>query len=206
VDICRVAGPCLSSQVTLAAVLFALLAAAPAGAHSGLTGGLALWDGALHILLSPLSLAAVAGVAAILCGIDVHRIYRVAILSGVFAGTAYLLIPFLPACAAPGAVAVLGLVGVAAWKPAVWVETVLAILAGLASGVAAALDDPNLPTVVGAMLAQMLLLAIVLMAYRDIERVARLEQVLPVARRVLASWVAAMGLLMTALAFQVGKA
>lgn len=177
------------------------LAGAPAWAHSGLTGGLALWDGATHILLSPLSLAAIAGLAAILCGIEERRIYAVSIAVGICAGVAHGVAPYLPACAVPGAIAMVGLIGVAAWKPSPAAEIALSLVAGLAGGAAASLDAPNLPTIAGAVLAQMLLLAIVLMGYRDLNRLQALAPILPIARRVLASWVTAMGLLMTALAF-----
>lgn len=180
------------------------MASAPARAHSGLTGGLALWDGATHILLSPLSLAAIAGLAAVLCGMGARRIYAVAILSGLAAGSAWLLAPFLPACTAPGAIAVVGLVGVAAWKLPAQAELLLALLAGVAGGLASALDAPNFPTVAGAALAHMLVLAVLLMGYLDLRKVVAIAPLLGIARRVLASWVTAVGLLMTALAFRVG--
>jgi len=175
-------------------------------AHSGLTGGMALWDGATHILLSPLSLAAIAGLGSVLCGMGERRIYTVAILSGLAAGSAWPLAPYLPACTAPGAIAVVGLIGLAAWKLSSRAELLLAILAGLAGGMAASLDAPNFPTVVGAILAHMLVLAVVLMGYLDLLKVAAIAPLLGVARRVLASWVTAMGLLMTALAFRLGAA
>jgi hypothetical protein len=161
----------------------------------------AVWDGALHILTSPLSIAAMIGLFAIVAGIHERHILAVTLIAAVSAGFAFLISAYLPAYAVPAMVAALGMVGVPAWQPPARFAWVFALFAGLAGGLAAELDAPSIPTIVGVFLTETIILGGVLTGYPDLVAIKTLTPVLPIATRVLGSWVTAIGLLLTALAF-----
>ena len=76
---------------------------------------------------------------------------------------------------------------------------VLAVLAGLAAGLAADLEQPRWQDLVG-MAVTVMIAAFWLLAVSDnLNTSGRFSALLPVARRVLGSWVAAMALLLGAL-------
>jgi len=189
----------------LSTLAICLLCCSPVWAHGGLVGMKAVWDGALHILTSPLSLAALVGASAVLAGIRERLIFALSFAAASSAGAAFLISSYLPAYATPAIIAAVGLIGVGAWRPSESFAFAIAAFAGLAGGLAAELNSPSVPTIAGVFLAEFIILAGVLTAYFDFASMQKLIGVLPIARRVLGSWVAAIGLLMTTLALQVGK-
>ncbi len=199
---CQVS-PSLSKRLTTLVVC--LLGFSPVWAHTGLNGTKAVWDGALHILTSPLSLAALVGAIAVLAGIRERLIFAISVIAATSAGTAFLISGYMPKFAPPAMIAVVGLLGVAAWRPSATFALVIAVFAGLAGGFAAELDAPSGLTIGGVFLAVMIILGGVLTAYQDLASLQKLAPILPIAKRVLGSWVAAMGLLMATLALHAGK-
>lgn len=165
----------------------------------------AVWDGALHILTSPLALAALVGAIAVLAGVRERLIFVVSFVAAVSAGAAFLISGYLPAYATPAMIAAIGLIGVGAWRPSTAFAYAIAVFSGLSGGLAAELDSPSIATIAGVFLTEIAILGGVLTAYQDLSSIEKLTAVLPIAKRVLGSWVAAIGLLMTALAFHVGK-
>lgn len=181
------------------------LASGPAWAHGGLGDGKSIWGGALHCVTSPLSLAALLGLVAALFGVRERLAITAAVVAGVVAAGSAALASRVPVYGAPAAVVLLGLAAVAAWEPpdaGVWL---LAVLGGAAAGLAADLDTPTWQGVIGVGAVVLFLLGCTLSAAHDLLKLPRLTSVLPIARRILGSWVAAMGLLMTALAVHLGK-
>lgn len=188
-----------------AALAVGLLCCAPAWAHGSPVGVKAVWDGALHLLTSPLSLAALVGVSVVLTGVRERLIFALALSAALSAGAAVLISSDLPAYATPAVIAAVGLMGVGAWRPSETFAFAIAAFAGLAGGLAADLHSPSMQTIAGVFLAEFFILAGVLTAYFHIASMQKLVGVLPIAKRVLGSWVAAIGLLMTTLALQMGK-
>ena len=189
----------------LAIIAVCLLCCVPAWAHGGLKGASAILDGALHILTSPLSVAAISGTAAILAGTHLRFSLPIALVAAFFTGTAFLCAGYLPAYTAPLVIAVLGLIGLFGWHPPVIVAFIIAAVAGFAGGLAAELDKPTALTIIGVLMIEVIALEGIFTAYQDIAELRLIAPVLPVAKRVLGSWVAAIGLLMTALAVHQGK-
>lgn len=167
----------------------------------------------LHLLVSPLSIAALIGLIVALAGLA----ERQALVAGLCAAAAAAVAATVPALSAhlpvfiaPAALVVIGLTSVLAIKPSATGAVLLAVLGGIAAGQAADLDVPDWQGIAG--LAG-LVLFIVLAALGGSEdltamlkaRMHWLKTVLPIARRVVGSWLTAMGLLLTALALT-GKA
>lgn len=182
-----------------------LLCASPAWAHGGLQGSTSLWGGVQHFVTSPLSLASLCGVWVALMGVQERRLLAVALVAGAAAGLGAALAGYAPAYAAPVAIVVVGLSAVAALKPSNAGAMVLAFISGMASGVAADLDAPSWPGVIGVTAVEIFILGCALAVAHDLARIAKLQTVLPIARRVVGSWVAAMGLLMAVLAIHMAK-
>ena len=106
----------------------------------------------------------------------------------------------IPPVAAPAAVVVIGLSAVAGLKPSTGFAWILAVFAGLAAGLAADLEQPRWQDLAG-MAVTVLIATFWLLAVSDnMNRSSQLQSVLPIARRVLGSWVAAIALLLGALA------
>ena len=177
----------------------------PVWAHGGLGDAKSIWGGAQHFFTSPLSLAALLGLAAAFFGTSERVFFPSVVLAGVCAGGAAALAGWLPAGAAPAAIVAVGLAAVAGWTPPRTAALTLAVLGGTAAGLAADLDARSWQGSIGVAAAMMLPLFAALAASEDLIKLPRLAAILPIARRVFGSWVAAMGLLMTALAFHVGR-
>jgi hypothetical protein len=177
----------------------------PAWAHGGLGDAKSIWGGAEHFLTSPLSLAAMLGLAAVLFGTPERVFFPAVVLAGVCAAGAAALAGWPPSGAAPAAIVAVGLAAVTGWTPQRAAALALAVLGGSAAGLAADLDARSWQGSIGVATALMLPVFGALAASEDLVRLPRLAAVLPIARRVLGSWVAAMGLLMTALAFHVSR-
>ncbi len=187
----------------------ALCGAGPAWAHGGLGDGQSIWSGALHLLTSPLSLAVLAGLVAALFGCREKMVLTAGIVSGFAAAVAAALAPRVsPALAAvtvPALVVLMGLVAVAAWKPGDAGLVALSALAGLAAGVGSGLDTPGWQGVIGVAGSVVLLMGCALAAAHDALAVPRIAALVPIARRVLGAWVAAIGLLTGALAIHLQR-
>ena len=176
--------PALATGLTGTALSFS----GSAWAH-GTLGDTSIWTASAHLFTSPLSLAALIGLALVLFGIREPW-------SVLAAGLAA---PNIPALAAPAAVVILGLGAVSGGKPSTALALVLAVLAGLAAGLAADLEQPRWQDLVG-MAVTVMIAAFWLLAVSDnLNTSGRFSALLPVARRVLGSWVAAMALLLGAL-------
>jgi hypothetical protein len=182
-----------------------LVCCGPVWAHGGLGDAKSIWGGAQHFLTSPLSLAALLGLAAALFGTTERVFFPAIVLAGVCAAGAAALAGGLPSAAAPAAIVLIGLAAVAGWTPTRAAALALAVVGGSAAGLAADLDARSWQGSIGVAAALMLPLFGALAASEDLIKLPRLAAILPIARRVLGSWVAAMGLLMTALAFHVSK-
>lgn len=177
----------------------AILAGSPAWAHGPFGSDTSIWLASYHLATSPLSIAALVGLALVLFGMREPDSIIAATLAAAASVVASMLLPHLPQVAAPITVAVIGLAAVFAWSPARAAAFVLAVLAGLAAGLAADLEKPRWIDLAG-MGATVLLASFWLLAASDnLNRSARLQSVLPIGRRVLGSWVTAMALLLAAL-------
>ena len=187
------------------AVAAALTGAALSGcgsawAHGTLGADASIWTASFHLFTSPLSLAALIGLALVLFGIREPLSVVAAGLAAVAAMLATLFSPHIPAVMAPAAVVIIGLGAVAGWKPSAAFSLVLALLAGLAAGSAADLEQPRWQELIG-MAVTVMIAAFWLLAVSDnLNTSGRFRAILPVARRVLGSWVAAIALLLGALA------
>ena len=193
------------SGASLWFLVIGLACCGPVWAHGGLGDAKSIWGGAQHFFTSPLSLAALLGLAAAFFGTSERVFFPSIVLAGGCAGGAAALAGSLPAAAAPAALVAVGLAAVAGWTPSRTAALALAVLGGTAAGLAADLDARSWQGSIGVAAAMMLPLFAALAASEDLIKLPRLAAIFPIARRVLGSWVAAMGLLMTALAFHVSR-
>ncbi len=193
------------SGASLWFLIVGLACCGSAWAHGGLGDAKSIWGGSQHFLTSPLSLAALLGLAAVFFGTPERVFFPAVLLAGVCAGGAAALAGWLPAATAPAAIVAVGLAAVVGWTPPRAAALALAVLGGTAAGLAADLDARSWQGSIGVAAAMMLPLFAALAASEDLIKLPRLTAILPIARRVLGSWVAAMGLLMTALAFHVSR-
>jgi hydrogenase/urease accessory protein HupE len=179
------------ARLALVALAFAA-SAAPAFAHSafGTTGP--FWSGALHIAVSPLSLATIAGFAAALGPLPRGETALEFLVALVCVAGAAALLPDWSRAAALGAI-IAGSVAASGLTPKRPATLALSAVAGLAIGAAAGIDNTNAIAGLGAALAFFLLCGAALAAFQE------LEPRLPIARRVAGAWVAAIGLLLSAL-------
>lgn len=196
------------SQASLALLALGFLCASPVWAHGGDGGGKPALSGVMHLLTSPLSLAALIGLCVALAGLP----ERLSLIAGVCAAAASAAAAALPAfaaplapSAAPAAVVVIGLTSVLALKPSATGAVLLSLLAGMAAGHAADLDTPHWQGIAGIAGVVLFIVLSVLGGSEDLARMLKtkmlwLKNALPIARRVVGSWLAAIGLLLTALA------
>ena len=166
-----------------------------AAAHSVL-GVSRWWDGALHTLVSPLSVAAVLALAAATCRMKQERsvglIFAAAV--GAFAGSALTPMPYSALIGPAGAV-LAGMSAALTFMPGLRTSAILSALIGFSAGVAASPDERlTLEMAAGSGL---LVLVLGANAYFAIAWLARLEPVVP---RVLGAWCGAIGLMMGLLA------
>ena len=113
------------------AVATALTGAALSGCGSawahGTLGDTSIWTASYHFFTSPLSLAALIGLALVLFGIREPLSVVAAALAALAATLATLFSPQIPAAMAPAAVVIIGLGAVAGWKPSAAFSLVLAL-------------------------------------------------------------------------------
>ena len=99
----------------------------------------------------------------------------------------------------------LGLTATAGLKPSRLGVVLLSLLAGLAAGAASDLDTPSWQGVIGIAGVMLFVTISALAALADLAHLAWLKTVLPIGRRILGSWIAAIGLLLGALAIRTGS-
>ncbi|MBG6071266.1 MULTISPECIES: hypothetical protein [unclassified Polaromonas] len=178
----------------------ALAGSASAWAHGNFGADTSIWTASAHLFTSPLSLAALIGLALVLFGIREPLSVLAAALAAASAVVATAFSAHIPAVVAPAAVVVIGLSAVAGWRPSAAFSLLLALLAGLAAGSAADLEQPRWQELTG-MAVTVMVCAFWLLAVSDnLNRSGRFQTLIPLARRVLGSWVAAIALLLGALA------
>ena len=173
-------------------------------AHGPFGADTSIWTASYHLGTSPLSIAALLGLALALFGLREPQSIIAAALAAAAAVAATAFWPNVPAVTASAAVVLVGMVAVMAWTPRTLVSYLLAALAGWSAGAAADVDQPRWQDLIG-MGATVLIATFWLLAASDnLNRSGRLPTFWPIARRVLGSWVTAMALLLTALAL-IGK-
>jgi hypothetical protein len=186
--------------VSGAAAAFLSCCSSSAWAHGPFGVDTSVWTATYHLGTSPLSLAALIGLVLVLFGIREPKSIIAAALAAATAVLATALLPHIPPVVAPAAVILIGLSAVAGWNPPTAFSYILSAFAGLAAGLAADVDQPRWQDLIG-MGATVLILTFWLLAASDtVTRSGRLQSVLPIARRVLGSWIAAIALLLGALA------
>lgn len=181
-----------------------LLYSYPALAHDAFGNGKSVWTGALHLLTSPLAVAALAGLVLALFGVQERMSLVAAGCAAAASALAGAMPAQIPAFAVPAAVVVLGLSAAAGLKPSKTGTVLLSLLAGMAAGAASDLDNPSWQGVIGIAGVMLIVTIGALAAFEDLIRLTWLQNLLPVGRRILGSWVAAMGLLLGALAIRSG--
>jgi hypothetical protein len=177
-----------------------LLFCGPASAHDVFGNSRSMLTGALHVVTSPLALAAMGGLIAALMGIGEAWSLGCAGVAGVSAAATAALPGHFAPFVAPAAVVVVGLSASAGLHPKNVVAAMLALFAGAATGIAADLDAPSAEGVIGVAGTVLFIVGGAVAGLEDLSRLPRLSRVLPIGRRVLGSWVAAIGLLLGALA------
>lgn len=195
-------------QASLALLALGLACCSPAWAHDAFGNGKSVLAGALHLLTSPLAIAALLGLVLALLGIPERLSFVAGGLAAAASAAAAAAPAFsvhLGAASAAAAVVVIGLCSVFAIKPSVLGVVLLSLLAGAAAGQAADLDSVSWQAVIGVAGAMLFITISALAASEDIaalvqRRLPWLKTALPVARRIVGSWIAAMGLLLAALA------
>jgi hypothetical protein len=178
-----------------------LVMAAPANAHEvfGVTAA-PFWMGALHLVTAPLGIAAIIGLAAAISFAPRETVAWSSILAGITAFAAAMWTTPSVAAAAPIGIIVAGLFAALGFDPARWMGLTLGALGGFAAGSAAQLD---VRAISGALGVAVVVMSATLWA---VEAFAYGRTVLPLARRVIGAWVAAIALLLGALAIKLSLA
>ena len=185
---------------TIALAAGAFLGCKSAWAHGVFGGDVSIWTATQHLFTSPLSLAALIGLALAIFGIREPASFIASVLAAAAAVLATVFLPHIPPVAAPVAVGLIGLSAVAGWNPSAGAAFILAALAGLAAGAAADLQPARWQDLVGMGVTVLVATFWLLASADNLKQSGRLQAVLPITRRVLGSWVAAMALLLSALA------
>ncbi len=184
-------------------------AAGPAAAHGGLADAPSIANGALHLLLSPLSIAALLGLVAVLAGPKRQLFLASATVVLVCAAAlGVVATKGVPGWLAAGLVTLVGLLAASGYTatsgPKPWLVWLVSAGAGLAAGLASDLDSLAWQPVAGACAVLGVTVVALVAGSEDLYGVTRLQKILPIAQRVLGAWVAALGLLLGALALRVG--
>ena len=198
----------LKPSARLALLAVVLFCASPAWAHGSFGTTKPILIGVLHLLVSPLSIAALLGLIIALAGVPERQALAAGVCAAAAAAAAATvpaLSGHLPTSVAPAAVVVIGLTSVFALKPSATGAMLLALLGGAAAGQAADLDAPDWQGIAGIAGVVLFVVLSALGGSEDLTRTLKtklvwLKAVLPIARRVVGSWLAAIGLLLTALA------
>lgn len=173
-----------------------------ARAHAAFDDGVSIWSGALHVLTSPLSIAAIVGLALVGAGVRDPWTPVAGGLAGCAAGLAAWCAPWAPIWLAPALVALIGLVAVSGARTGPLAVAALSICAGMAAGLGAELEQPGVQTISSAAAATCVALVLALVWTDELAKVGFLKPVLPIGKRIAGSWIAAMALLVGALALR----
>lgn len=203
-----------------------------------------LWGAVLHVLTSPLALAALLALVAALAGIEERLCLGVAAMAAIGAAVTALVAVLIAShfadcgsansmgfgkvetarsgvglCAirdisvlwanfsqalAPVGVMFTGLTALVGWRHTRYAALGLGLLAGGVTGLAAPLDNGYWQGVLGLMACTAFIAACGLIAFRRLTSLLRLQPTVPIVRRVLGSWLVAMGLLLAVLAVRNG--
>ena len=177
-----------------------VLGANPVWAHDAFGNGKSVWAGALHLLTSPLAVAAMVGLVLALFGVQEKLSLLAAGCAAVASALAAAVPALTPAFAVPAAVVVLGLSAAAGLKPSTLGTVLLSLLAGFAAGAGSELDNPSWQGVIGIAGVMLFVTISALAALDDLATLAKLKNILPIGRQIMGSWVADIGLLLGALA------
>jgi hypothetical protein len=194
----------------IAALLLALHAA-PACAHANFGELAPFWAGALHVLVTPLAMASLLGLACAVVALAEASQFRLALLAGLLVTTCSAAIGWLPgvpggaALVAAGGALLPALAAALAVPKARAFAIVLVVAAALAVSLSVAPEPgaavaPRVTALVTALGAGLCVVLVLLWLQ---EGVRRLGQRLPLAPRVLGAWVAAIAVLLGALQFAV---
>jgi len=182
-----------------AAALLLALPAAPASAHANFGELAPFWAGALHVLVTPLALAALLALACAAVSLAEAAQFRLALLLGLLVAVCSAAVALLAAPPAGSALfaavaVLLPALAAASGLPSVrGVAVVLAVAAALSISLSAAPEQGAWTAALGGGLCALLVLLWLQ------EGVRRLAQRLPLAPRVLGAWVAAIAVLLGAL-------
>lgn len=178
-----------------------LFGCSSAWAHSAFgTTGASVWIAPYHLFTAPLALASLVALALVLFGTRAPDTYIAALLATAGTVVATMLLPRMPPQLAPAVVVVMGIGAIAAWKPPTWLSYLLAVFAGLAAGTAAELEQPSWQDLLGMGVTVLVVTIWLQGTLDDLSQNRHLQTVLPIARRVVGSWITAMALLLSALA------
>ena len=134
----------LERQAAVAIGAAALLSCGSAWAHGVFGEDVSIWTATQHLFTSPLSLAALIGLAVAIFGIREPASFVASALAASAAVLATVFLPQIPPVAAPAAVVVIGLSAAAGWNFSAGPACALAVLAGMAAGAAADLQAGTL--------------------------------------------------------------
>jgi len=181
---------------TLALILFFIVT--PAHAHDvfGLNAG-PFWLGALHVLVAPLCIVAIIALAAAIPFSSGETIIGSSITAGAVAFVTALWAPAALAAAGPIGIVVAGLSAALGFQPNLAFGIFLGAMAGFGAGAAAQLDLRVVSASLG------VAVAIVSLLLWSVEAFVYTQRFLPLARRVVGAWTAAIALLLGALAVRI---
>lgn len=171
-------------------------------AHGAFGTGKSLWDGPVHLFTSPLSIAALIALACALAAVGERLSIVSSAIAGFTAATVSVVPLAVPAYWVPGAAAALGLCAMAGRRLPLLACIPLAALAGFTAATAAELDTRSWQGVIGLGVAALVFTFSAITVIDELALQPRLKKVVPLGRRVVGSWVAALGLLLAALAIQ----
>jgi hypothetical protein len=181
-----------------------LLMPSIAHAHAMFGSAAPFWSGVLHFFVTPLALAAAIGLMAVLAG-STERVIFWAVSSAALAtffAADFLVAAGLPISlqiAVPVAVAAVGLFAVTGANPTLWPACVIAVIGGVAAGIASGADARDWGGSLGAALVMLVLISWGATALVRLQTSRKLAAIIPIARRVLGAWIAAIALLAAAL-------
>lgn len=176
------------------ALLAALLMVAPAAQAHSSTGTLPVLFGMVHVVVSPLSVLAIIGLGSALAHAHDRATAGAVVTAGLVAACASALLPASWVRTAPIGVIAAGLTAALLPRPPVLVSQLVGAAAGFSVGIAAAPDEPGLLVSLGVGLVTLVLLEGLAQGYLIVNRYV------PLARRVVGAWMAAIALLLGALA------
>jgi hypothetical protein len=189
-----------------AAALLLALPCTPAFAHANLGDLAPFWAGALHLLVTPLALAALLALGCGVIALPDAQQFRLALLTGLCVAAVSFVLALLPGTWAPAALlaAAGALVPALAAAFALPVSRAGAVLLVAAAAGAASLSAAPEPGAWGAALGAGACACLALLWLQ--EGLRRLAQRLPLTPRVLGAWVAAIAVLLGALEFALPRA